>query len=208
MCFVAACKKQKTVIEEVPAEVPAAAETVSSEVSKVPKLKLYYFNIAGKGEAIRLACAYGGVPLEDFRMHANEFHDLKVSGKLAFGQVPALSVNDDTILTQSAAIMRYVGKLTGLYPVNDDLYAAKIDMIVDSENDLFMGLSVSRYRGKQANKQVLLLLECWKVCHPSNNAACFEENFHFCAHTCLAFFPLSSCAPSLPFLQRASASAS
>jgi glutathione S-transferase len=108
---------------------------------------LYYFNIPGKGEAIRLACAYGGIPLEDFRMHANEFHDLKVSGKLAFGQVPALEVNGSTMITQSAAIMRYVGKLTGLYPTGDDLYAAKIDMIVDSENDLFMGLAVSRYRG-------------------------------------------------------------
>lgn len=112
-----------------------------------PKLKLYYFNIPGKGEPIRLACAYGGVPLEDFRMHANEFHDLKVNGKLAFGQVPALSVDDDTMITQSAAIMRYVGKLAGLYPTNDDLYAAKIDMLVDSENDLFTGLAVSRYRG-------------------------------------------------------------
>lgn len=81
-------------------------------------------------------------------MHANEFHDLKVSGKLAFGQVPALSVDEDTMLFQSAAIMRYVGKLAGLYPTNDDLYAAKIDMVVDQESDLFAGLSVSRYRGK------------------------------------------------------------
>jgi glutathione S-transferase len=111
-------------------------------------LKLYYFNIPGKGEAIRLACAYGEVPLEDVRMHANEFHDLKVSGKLPFGQVPALSVDEDIMLFQSAAIMRYVGKLAGLYPTNDDLYAAKIDMAVDSEIDLFMGLSVSRYRGE------------------------------------------------------------
>jgi glutathione S-transferase len=125
LCFFTACKKQRT----------------------FPKLKLYYFNLAGKGEAIRLACAYGGVPLEDFRMHANEFHELKVSGKIPFGQVPALSVDDDIMLFQSAAIMRYVGKLAGLYPTNDDLYAAKIDMAVDSEIDLFTGLAVSRYRG-------------------------------------------------------------
>lgn len=129
-------------------DIPSFHFIASKKAKTFPKLKLYYFNIAGKGEAIRLACAYGGVPLEDFRMHANEFHELKVSGKLAFGQVPALSVNDDTMIFQSAAIMRYIGKLTGLYPTNDDLYAAKIDMIVDSENDLFTGLSVSRYRGK------------------------------------------------------------
>jgi glutathione S-transferase len=126
------------------------------KTATAPKLKLYYFNIPGKGEAIRLACAYGGIPLEDFRMHANEFHDLKVSGKLAFGQVPALEVNGSTMITQSAAIMRYVGKLTGLYPTGDDLYAAKIDMIVDSENDLFMGLAVSRYRGTQETVNIFV----------------------------------------------------
>ena len=32
------------------------------------KLKLYYFDLAGKGECIRLACAYGGVELEDIRI--------------------------------------------------------------------------------------------------------------------------------------------
>jgi hypothetical protein len=122
-----------------------------------PKLKLYYFNIPGKGEAIRLACAYGEIPLDDFRMHANEFHELKVSGKIPFGQVPALSVDDDTMLFQSAAIMRYVGKLAGLYPTNDDLYAAKIDMAVDCEMDLFTGLSVSRYRGKFSAIPLLFL---------------------------------------------------
>ena len=93
-------------------------------------------------------------------MHVNEFHELKVSGKLAFGQVPALCVDDDTMIFQSAAIMRYVGKLTGLYPTNDDLYAARIDMIVDFENDLFTGLSVSRYRGKLDTKSNWFKLNC------------------------------------------------
>ncbi len=70
--------------------------TATKKERTYPKLKLYYFNIPGKGEAIRLACAYGGIPLDDFRMHPNEFHDLKISGKIPFGQVPALSVDDDT----------------------------------------------------------------------------------------------------------------
>lgn len=125
----------------------SAEEPESKKQKTFPKLKLFYFNIPGKGEAIRLACAYGGVPLDDFRMHSDDFHELKVSGKLAFGQVPALEVNGESMLFQSAAIMRYIGKLAGLYPTDDDLYAAKIDMIVDQEVDLFTGLSVSRYRG-------------------------------------------------------------
>ncbi len=73
---------------------------------------------------------------------------MKTSGKLAFGQLPALEVDQKTMLFQSASIMRFIGRYAGLYPVNDDLYAAKIDALVDQEVDLFTGLSCSRYRGK------------------------------------------------------------
>ena len=72
---------------------------------------------------------------------------MKKDGKLAFGQLPALEVDGKTMLFQSAAIMRFIGKYAGLYPTNDELYAAKIDALVDQEGDLFTGLSVSRYRG-------------------------------------------------------------
>lgn len=133
-------------------------------------MKLYYFDIPGKvldlilfvilitflyeyhfilqGEAIRLACAYGKLPLEDVRITGEQFQQLKAEGKLSFGQVPALAVNDSEVLiSQSAAIMRFVGKLAGLYPTNDDFQAALIDSLVDQESDMFTGLSVTRYRG-------------------------------------------------------------
>ena len=41
-----------------------------------------------------------------------------------------LCVGGSTYLVQSAAIMRYLGKLTTLYP-QDALLAAKVDAIVD-----------------------------------------------------------------------------
>jgi len=69
--------------------------------------------------------------------------------KLAFGQLPALQVIDQ-LLVQSAAILRFVGKLANLYPTgsgSDDIYAAKIDAVMDEETDMLTGLSVSRYRG-------------------------------------------------------------
>ena len=47
---------------------------------------------------------------------------------------------------QSAAIMRYLGKLTTLYP-QDALLAAKVDAIVDQEMDMFTGVAASTYRG-------------------------------------------------------------
>jgi prostaglandin-H2 D-isomerase / glutathione transferase len=131
-----------------------------------PKLKLYYFNIPGKGEPIRLLCVYGGLDLEDYRMQSSdEFLQLKAEGKLAFGQVPMLEVvqevqveveeeNGNTKkvvhhhhhqLVQSTAILRYLGKLSGLYPKDDDILAAKIDAAMAQETDAFMGPVVATY---------------------------------------------------------------
>ena len=59
--------------------------------------------------------------------------------------VLALYVNDgESILCQTNAIMRYLGKLTGLYPTCP-IKAALVDSLMDFEADLFAGLSVSRY---------------------------------------------------------------
>lgn len=111
-----------------------------------PSLKVYYFNIAGKGEPIRLACEYGKLNWEDVRVSGNEFAAMKDSKKLDFGQLPALEVDDSTMLFQSGAIMRFVGKLAGLYPTNDDIKAAKIDALVDQEADIFAPLSMTKYK--------------------------------------------------------------
>jgi prostaglandin-H2 D-isomerase / glutathione transferase len=115
------------------------------------KLKLYYFNIAGKGEQIRLFCAYADLDLEDYRFQSSdEFLKLKSEGKLAFGQVPMLEVDEGNgkvhQLVQSTAILRYLGKLSGLYPKDDDILAAKIDAAMAQETDAFMGAVVATYK--------------------------------------------------------------
>jgi hypothetical protein len=113
-----------------------------------PKLKLFYSK-KKKGDVILLACLHGGVPIEEFHLYEEGFQSLSVDVKLPYGQVVALNVNDQITLTQSGAIMRYIGKLAGLYPVANDIYAAKIDMILEAETELFTGLSVVRHKGKQ-----------------------------------------------------------
>ena len=110
-------------------------------------MKLYYFDIPGKGEAIRLLCAHYNIQLEDIRLSPEEFQKLKQNEILKFGQVPALVLNDETVLVQSASIMRYLGKLCNGYP-SDFVQAALVDAIIDEENDLFAGLSVSRYQAR------------------------------------------------------------
>ena len=49
-------------------------------------------------------------------------------------------------LVQSGAILRYVGRLGGLYPAGDALLCARIDALMDFEADLFTGLRVLRYK--------------------------------------------------------------
>jgi glutathione S-transferase len=118
-------------------------------------MKLFYFDIAGKGDCIRLLCAHAGLPLEDIRIPLDSrgpFDKLKAEGKLPFGQLPALQISEtEPLITQSSAIMRYLGKVSGqasLYP-SCPATAALIDGIIDEENDLTTGLSVSRYRGER-----------------------------------------------------------
>ena len=117
-------------------------------------LKLFYYDGAGKGDCIRLLCAHAGLPLEDIRIpisNRETFDKLKADGKLPFGQLPALEVSEsEPLITQSSAIMRFLGKVSGqssLYP-SCPATAALIDGIIDEENDLTTGLSVSRYRGE------------------------------------------------------------
>jgi len=111
-----------------------------------PDLKLYYFDIKGKGESIRLICAYSGLKLEDHRFESrDEFLAIKQSSRLPFGQVPMLEVDGKQAMVQSTAIMRYLGKLCGLYPMKDHVLAQKVDAVMDQAADVFTGSTVLTY---------------------------------------------------------------
>ncbi|CAJ1395887.1 unnamed protein product [Effrenium voratum] len=120
---------------------------MSKRMASQPSLKLYYFNITGKGEAIRLFCAYAGLELEDYRFaDREEFTALKADGTLPYGQVPLLEVDKTTRIPQSAAILRYLAKIAGgdLYP-SDPIQAARVDAALDQEADAFVGPTVASY---------------------------------------------------------------
>jgi len=86
----------------------------------MPQLKLTYFDFhGGRAEPARLAMYLGGIPFEDHRFTFPEFAEVRKA--TPFGQVPTLHVAG-TVVTQSDAIIRYVGRLAGLYPV--DAYQA------------------------------------------------------------------------------------
>mmetsp|Transcript_33941 Transcript_33941/g.44781 ORF Transcript_33941/g.44781 Transcript_33941/m.44781 type:complete len:204 (+) Transcript_33941:80-691(+) len=98
----------------------------------MPTLKLIYFNIAARAEPIRHALYIGGIEFEDSRVSREEFSAMKPN--LPSGQLPVLEV-DGFPLSQSHAILRYAGKLAGLYP-EDPLEAAKTDAIMGLIEDI------------------------------------------------------------------------
>lgn len=90
------------------------------------QLKLSYFDFhGGRAEPIRLALHIGGIAFEDHRFAYPEFAEIRKT--TPFGQVPTLLV-DGMQVTQSDAMLRYAGKLAGLYPT-DALQALLCDEV-------------------------------------------------------------------------------
>ena len=86
----------------------------------MPQLKISYFDFhGGRAEPVRLALAIGGIAFEDHRFAFADFAEVRKTSP--FGQVPLLHV-DGVAVTQSDAMLRYAGKLAGLYPT--DAYQA------------------------------------------------------------------------------------
>ena len=106
----------------------------------MPQLKLSYFDFhGGRAEPVRLALHIGGVAFEDYRFASSEFAEMRKS--TPFGHVPTLQV-DGVQVTQCDSILRYAGKLAGLYPT-DPYQALLCDevMYVVEEANVKMGPS-------------------------------------------------------------------
>jgi glutathione S-transferase len=99
----------------------------------MPQLKLTYFDFdGGRGEPIRLALAYGNIPFEDDRFPVSDWPAVKSQTPLH--QVPVMEV-DGEVITQSNTLIRYAGKLAGLYP-EDALAAAHCDETMATVEDI------------------------------------------------------------------------
>lgn len=98
----------------------------------MPNYKLTYFDISGgRGEPVRIAFHAAGIPFEDNRVSGAEFGAMRDSTR--FKYLPQLEI-DGTVVTQSNAMCRYVGRLAGLYP-EDDLQALYCDEVLEVVED-------------------------------------------------------------------------
>lgn len=95
--------------------------------------KLTYFDFpGGRGEPIRIAFHAAGLEFEDHRVSFEEFG--KTRDTLRFRCLPVLHI-DGVEVTQSNAMLRYVGKQAGLYP-EDPQQALYCDEAMGAIEDL------------------------------------------------------------------------
>jgi len=99
----------------------------------VSNFKLTYFDFnGGRGEPARIAFHAAGVAFEDERISFDDF--MKTRDSMRFRCAPVLQI-DGVEVTQSNSMLRYVGKMAGLYP-DDDLQALYCDEAMGAVEDL------------------------------------------------------------------------
>lgn len=101
----------------------------------------YYWPARGRGEQIRLALAEAGVPFEqpsfafgDQDAMKKYFEDCRCKGGNLTTNVPMLYI-DGLYLTQSSAVLKYVARKFGMYPV-DPVAAYEVDNLIAAADDL------------------------------------------------------------------------
>ena len=113
-------------------------------------LKLTYFDVdGGRAEPIRLALHLAGMTFEDYRFSYNDFPQERQQTPL--GQVPTLAIDDVTI-TQSNAILRYVGKQAELYP-RDSYQALICDEVMDAADDCINKITATFFLADELIKE-------------------------------------------------------
>lgn len=100
------------------------------------KYKLTYFDDRCRGEPVRMIFFMRGVEFEDIRVNgARDWTAIKHTFPLK--QLPVLQVNEDVIITQTRAIIRYLGREYGFYG-QTNLEGAQIDCVMDVCEDVIV----------------------------------------------------------------------
>ena len=98
------------------------------------ELTYFDFGLGGRAFSIRCALNHAGVDFKDNRLKFPEYQKLKAEGHFPTG-VPVLKMADGRTFIQSISILRYAGKLSGLYPENP-VDALACDMICETANEM------------------------------------------------------------------------
>jgi len=127
-------------------------------MNNIVNLRLRYFPFPGRAGAIRDTLTIGEVAFDDLHTTFEQYGELNATNALPFGALPVLDVETETgkvSAAQSNAILRYVGRLSGLYPVNDDLQALKVDEALGMGEDIYALLAPSLHEQGTERKMVM-----------------------------------------------------
>ncbi|CDW89050.1 glutathione s-transferase [Stylonychia lemnae] len=126
-------------------------------------IKLHYFNIYGRIEPIRMLLNHAKVPYTENLISYQDWPKFKTSGICEFEQIPVVEIGDKK-LSQSKAILRYLGKLHGYYPA-DPYHAYLADSYMDSFDDISPAFFQARSE-KDAEKQKVLYDKLFNQTYP------------------------------------------
>ena len=115
-------------------------------------MKLYYFDIYGRAESIRMLLNHKKQPFDNVLIDGAKLQELKASGVLEFGQVPMLTTEDGKHLAQSWAILRYLGRRFGYYS-EDPETAWRIDSTIDAVEDFFTAYFRVHFEADETKKE-------------------------------------------------------
>lgn len=123
-------------------------------MNNIVSLRLRYFPFAGRAAPIRDAFNMGKVAFEDVRVPPEEFAQRRAAGEFPFGGLPVLDIettNGRVCSAQSNAILRFAGRLSGLYP-DDLLQALKVDEAMGLGEDINWHLEPSLFEENTEKK--------------------------------------------------------
>jgi glutathione S-transferase len=136
-------------------------------------LRLRYLEFPGRAQAIRDTLRIGRIDFVDEHVTLDQFRDCRAAGEFPFGGIPVLVIETSDgrhCVAQSNAILRFAGRLTGLYPTDDPLQALKVDEALGVGEDINCLLGPSLHEldteRKMAMRKVLAeeTLPFWMGC--------------------------------------------
>ena len=102
-------------------------------------LRLRYFDFPGRAEAIRDSLRIGRIDFIDEQLTFEQFGRCREAGEFPFGGVPVMVIetgDGSRCVSQSNAILRFAGHLSGLYPSQDPLLALGVDEVLGVCEDI------------------------------------------------------------------------